>query len=127
MRFTGPPRRRFAESVVPMINVVFLLLIFFMMSARIAPAPPFELSLPVSESEATLLDKDVTLYISAEGNVGFRGAVQADAWAALLTVDKEQGLSIRADADLPTPELARVLAQLADIGIQSVDLAVGNP
>lgn len=110
-----------------MINVVFLMLIFFMMSARIAPAPPFVLSLPVSESEAKLLEEDVTLYLSADGTVGFRGAVEADAWAALQIVDKEQRLSIRADADLPTPKLANVLAQLADIGIKSVDLAVGNP
>lgn len=127
MRFARPPRRRLAESVVPMINVVFLLLIFFMMSARIAPAPPFELSLPVSESDAALLEEDVTLYVSAEGTLGFRGVVEADAWTALQTVDKEQRLSIRADADLPSPKLAKVLAQLADIGIESVDLAVGNP
>lgn len=127
MRFARPPRRQLAESVVSMINVVFLLLIFFMMSARIAPPPPFDISLPVSESEATL-EEDLTLYISAEGTVGFRGAMAAEAWSALLqSVNMEQRLSIHADANLPTPRLARILAQLADIGIKSVELAVGTP
>ncbi|MGC8201927.1 ExbD/TolR family protein [Aliiroseovarius sp. PTFE2010] len=111
---------------MPMINVVFLLLIFFMISARIAPAPPFDLSLPVSQSE-TVLEEDMTLYISSENVVGFRGAVGADAWAALQTLNTQQRLTIRADADLPTPELAKVLARLAGIGLKTVDLAVGRP
>lgn len=126
MRFTRPPRRRFAESVVPMINVVFLLLIFFMMSARIAPAPPFELSLPVSQSE-TALEEDMTLYISSENVVGFRGATDAEAWAALRAVETGRRLTIRADAELSTPELAAVLSRLAGIGMGAVDLAVRKP
>jgi periplasmic protein TonB len=41
MDFGSPPRRPRAESVVPMINVVFLLLVFFLMTATIAPPDPF--------------------------------------------------------------------------------------
>lgn len=69
----------------------------------------------------------MTLYISPQGTVGFQGAVGANAWATLQRVDTDQRLSIHADADLPTPKLANVLAGLAEICIQSVDLAVGKP
>ncbi|MEM1152412.1 MAG: biopolymer transporter ExbD, partial [Pseudomonadota bacterium] len=37
MRLRAPDRKRRAENYVPMINVVFLLLIFFLMTAQIAP------------------------------------------------------------------------------------------
>ena len=36
MEFSTPRMRRAAEPALPMINVVFLLLIFFLMSAQIA-------------------------------------------------------------------------------------------
>lgn len=123
MQFTRPPRRRPAESVVPMINVVFLLLIFFMMSSRIAPAPPFDLTLPVSESSA-VLEEDAVLFISADGIAVFRGITGVDVWTTLQGVNKEQRLTIRADAGLPTPELAAILARLAGMGITTVDLAL---
>ncbi|MGR3522560.1 MAG: biopolymer transporter ExbD, partial [Paracoccus sp. (in: a-proteobacteria)] len=34
-----------------MINVVFLLLIFFLLTAQIAPAPPFDVTPPDSRSD----------------------------------------------------------------------------
>lgn len=126
MRFARPSRRPLAESVVPMINVVFLLLIFFMMSARIAPPPPFDLALPASESDGELTE-DMTLYLGPDGAVGFRGQLGAAAWAALSGEKPDQRLVIRADATLPAPELARVLADLAGLGIRDVDLAVRAP
>ncbi len=123
MQFKPAPRRRIAESVVPMINVVFLLLIFFMMTARIAPAPPFDLTLPVSPSD-NALDEDMTLYVSADGGVGFRGGLDGAAWITLAGVEADQRLTIRADADLPTPKIAAVLARLAGMGFSSIDLAL---
>ena len=44
-----PPRRATAEPVVAMINVVFLLLCFFMMTATLVRPSPFEVAPPVSE------------------------------------------------------------------------------
>ena len=51
MRFAPPgarPRRP-RESAVPMINIVFLLLIFFLMTATIAPPAPFAVTPPAAE------------------------------------------------------------------------------
>ena len=126
MKFARPNRRRMTESVVPMINVVFLLLIFFMMSARIAPPPPFDMTLPVAAHDAPL-DEKMTLYLSAEGVAGLGGQTGAQAWAALAAADKQTGLTLRGDAQLPAPQLASVLARLARLGFASVDLALRAP
>ncbi|MFN3280067.1 MAG: ExbD/TolR family protein, partial [Tabrizicola sp.] len=41
MDFSEPQRRTKNLTLLPMINVVFLLLIFFLIGARLRPAEPF--------------------------------------------------------------------------------------
>lgn len=126
MQFKRPVRRRTAESVVPMINVVFLLLIFFMMSARIAPPPPFDLTLP-SAAQDDALTEDLTLYLSLDGAISVQGQVDELAWDALRSFDPAQHLTIRADAELPAPMLAKTLKELSTLGITDFVLAVRAP
>ena len=122
MRFVQPPRRRPAESIVPMINVVFLLLIFFMMAARIAPPQPFEVTPPDANAE-TLPGQDRLLYLSRDGEVAFETHRDADVWQA-LAASGQGPLTLRADMDMPAPLLANTLGKLAAIGITDVALAV---
>lgn len=123
MQFPRPRRRRHAESVVPMINVVFLLLIFFMMTARIAPAPPFDLTLPQAESEEEVADA-ATLYVSAAGTIALDGQTAEDAWAVFETGGSVEQVTIRADADLPAQDLAAILSRLAKAGVTQFSLVV---
>ncbi len=127
MKFPSPPRRQSAESIVPMINVVFLLLIFFMMSATITPAPPFDLTLPTSEGaqEATEdVTPDTALYLHADGTAGFAGGVGDAAWAALAGQDASAPLTVRADAGLAASSLAQTLARLSRMGRAQVNLVI---
>ncbi len=125
MQFSAPRRRRPAEPIVPMINVVFLLLIFFLMSAQIAPPAPFDVILPESGvgDRATPAD---TLYMDAEGQLAFndaRGAAVLDALAARAT--PEAPLHIRADAGMEARALARLLPALAARGVDRVEIVTG--
>lgn len=54
MQFDLPQRRSRPESVVPMINIVFLLLIFFLMTAQIAPPPRSKLPRRLPKSKRLL-------------------------------------------------------------------------
>ena len=126
MRFARPPARRRGEAVVPMINVVFLLLIFFMMSATIAPAPPFDLALPRAEG-AGEAPADRALYLAADGALSYAGAEGAAAWEALAAQPPDAPLVVRADAALPAPQLAALLTRLAGAGIPEVSLTVRRP
>lgn len=122
MRFAKPPRRALPESIVPMINVVFLLLIFFLMSARLAPPPALDVDLPQAEGEAQAIDK-ASLYLSVDGLA--MGALQGDAiWPALAALPKGQMLTLHADAALAGADVAKTLARLAELGITQVELAV---
>src|SRR5690606_8364618 len=80
MNFEPPPRPPQAESVVPMINVVFLLLIFFLMSAQLTPPDPFGVEPPVS-AEGEPSAPPLILPVSAAGVVAFG---EAEGEAALV-------------------------------------------
>jgi len=121
MRFARPARRRLPESVVPMINVVFLLLVFFLLTAQIAPAPPFEVSLPEAAT-TTPPEAERVLHLGADGTPALGEARGADVWAALAT--GEGRLTVRADADLPAADMARILSRLSAAGVADVTLTV---
>ncbi|WP_372837303.1 ExbD/TolR family protein, partial [Puniceibacterium confluentis] len=94
-----------------MINVVFLLLIFFLMTAQITAPPPFDLTLPhaAAQDDSTT----GTLYISASGDLAYqtlRGP------AALVAAAARTPLTLQADARLSASTLARVLGELSGHG-----------
>ncbi|MFV1465837.1 MULTISPECIES: ExbD/TolR family protein [unclassified Phaeobacter] len=122
MDLTDPPRRMRTESIVPMINVVFLLLIFFLMTSRLAQPDPFEVTPPAAalEGEPT---SDAVLFIDATGRLNFDGH---EGTAALSRLADASGktIQLRADARLPATELARILRQLAAAGLSRAELVV---
>jgi biopolymer transport protein ExbD len=125
MQFSAPRRRRPLEPIVPMINVVFLLLIFFLMSAQIAPPAPFDVILPESGAGDRTAPAD-TLYMDADGRLAFNAArddMVLEALAARASPDAP--LQIRADAELEARALARLLPALAARGVERVEIVTG--
>ena len=86
MRIDMPRRRPRGETIIPMINVVFLLLVFFLLTAQIAPPEPFRLTPPdAADADLPARDRDV-LYVSASGELAYdaagRGGLGDDRGAA---------------------------------------------
>lgn len=124
MDFSEPPRRKRAESIVPMINVVFLLLIFFLMTSNLAEPEPFEINPPSSTSE-TESDLDRVLYVDKTGRMSFEEAEGDAAIAALARLsDQGNAIRLRADAELEAGVLAGLLRDLARAGLARVELIV---
>lgn len=125
MTFDDEPRREPSENIVPMINVVFLLLIFFLMTATISPPDPFDVGLPASSTEATA-EVDQAFYVSAKGDYAFSGQQGEAAFTALIAsgVGQKDGppLIIRADRTIAGTEVAALLKRLLALGISSSQL-----
>ena len=121
----APPRAARAprENIVPMINVVFLLLIFFLMTAQIAPPDPVPVTLPLADAPETELAPD-TLYITASGETALGTLRDA---AALEAFAKLDAAMIRADAGLDGNQLAQILQDLTALGLRRVTLLTGMP
>lgn len=121
------PRRKprpMRENIVPMINVVFLLLIFFLMTAQIAPPHPIDVTPPASAS-TDQADNAATLYVSETGLLAYQDLRGDDVFAALQALDQDAPLLIRADAAASAQNLAKLLPRLAAAGIANVALITG--
>lgn len=134
MDFSEPPRIRPAENLLPMINVVFLLLIFFLLSARLTPPEPFAITPPEAQAEAEA-QGDFVLFLGADAGFGYREMRGEAALTALSAarVDYCAGgdcaadpprLTLRSDAALPAATLARLLPRLTALGFGAVELVV---
>ncbi|WP_319826269.1 biopolymer transporter ExbD [Thalassovita sp.] len=127
MLFPPPPRKPRSESIVPMINVVFLLLIFFLMTAQITPPDPFAITPPESAATAPA-EGPLTLYLSADGELGFRDARGDAALLALqAALDGADSVQLRADAQVPATAMARLMPRLGALGLTRVHLVTVSP
>ncbi|MDO9637837.1 MAG: biopolymer transporter ExbD [Pseudotabrizicola sp.] len=132
MDFSPPPRRPAQENLLPMINVVFLLLIFFLISARLTPPEPFTVTPPEALAEAEA-QGDFTLFISADGQLGYRDLLDDPALAAIEAARTDHctatdcdaeppRLTLRADTALPAARLAQILPRLSPLGFAQIEL-----
>lgn len=125
MRIEMPHRPRRGETIIPMINVVFLLLIFFLLSARLTPPEPFQVIPPQGSAGQPAEDRDV-LFVSASGELAYGAARGAEVWPAIAATPRQTALEIRADARAPAALIARLLRQLAEVSPRSAELVVGG-
>ncbi|NSX54786.1 ExbD/TolR family protein [Parasulfitobacter algicola] len=126
MKFATKLRRKNRESIVPMINVVFLLLIFFLMTAQIVPPDPFEIT-PPSATTSDVSQGQAMLFLSQTKDIAFgneRGQAAIDA-ALAATMDGQ--VSLRADAAAPAAELARLVTRLSAAGATDIRLITTSP
>lgn len=129
MKIARPSRTRMDIGLVPMINVVFLLLIFFLMTARLG-APPMEIEAAVAPDALARVPAD-TLYLAREGAVFFN-AMSGDAavWPALAAwASGCEGcaLDLLADRNADAAGVVAILAELARIGIEDVSIVTQAP
>lgn len=125
MHIDMPRRRPRGESIIPMINVVFLLLIFFLLTAQISPSTPFPVTPPDSRSDLRTQAQDV-LYVSATGELAWNEARGEEVWPLIAARTDTLPVQIRADAATPAVSLAAHLKQLRQVTDAGAQLVVNK-
>ncbi len=127
MKLEGRGHRKRGEPVIALINVVFLILIFVMVTTVIEPLEPLVIDL--AEGTADLDDaKTIELVIAADGRIAFEQEVtELDRLLARLEERDIQAVTLRADAGLTAGALFGIVTALQTHGIQEVDLATSRP
>lgn len=124
------PRRGKAspdDNLIPLINIVFLLLIFFMVAGQIAPQQDATINPPESASEKPLEPAVLELSLTAAGDLRSEGmdldevALQSRI-TQLTQDDAELRVSLRADLDATAADLDAVFNQLRDNGVSTITL-----
>jgi len=114
------------ENIIPMINVVFLLLIFFLLAGTLTQRPPFELD-PVSTTLTPLGNAPENgLYVSAAGQLYFQGGWVSLERLAVLAGDRSNGnntlIDVVVDRRLTSEDLFPVMEALTKSGVTKIRL-----
>jgi biopolymer transport protein ExbD len=113
MDFRAPEPSRRQEPVLPMVNLVFLLLVFFLMVATVAPPAPVPVEPPRAAEAQPAGAEGPRLHLDAEG-VPHLGAAAGEAAVAAAKAEADGGpVVLRADRRAPAGALAAVLAAIA--------------
>ncbi|MBK1700712.1 ExbD/TolR family protein [Thiococcus pfennigii] len=134
MKLISPvARRRQDDHLIPLINIIFLMLIFFMVVGRVAPSDPFPVEPPASRHGDGASTEERVLLIGADGRLALDGEVldpatlgaRLAAWSAEnRAADRESPgrVTIKADAGVRSGHLRQTLDTLRAAGVARVTL-----
>ncbi|WP_142850115.1 biopolymer transporter ExbD [Telmatospirillum sp. J64-1] len=127
MEFRKTEEREQPENVLPLINVVFLLLIFFMIAGVLEKADLFDVEPPVMASGTEAEAGEGLLLIAADGRLAFEGnEITADsldkAVAAFRAREPDMLLRLKADGAAPAEHVIEVMEMLKEAGVERVML-----
>lgn len=115
------------QNMLPLINVIFLLLVFFMLVSSLTRVDLFRASLPESESEYQLTEQDLTILIHQNGELALNNQTVTrqqllDALKEAQTESPELAITIKADGQLAATDLVALTEELSNMGVNEITL-----
>ena len=131
MKLRRPSKRSEPENTIPLINVVFLLLIFFMLAGKLGQPDPFPLTPPQSQSERAPTERPATVYVGADGRTALGDEV-LELEALEAAVRKRLGESggvvrLKSDKAAEANRVIDVMDALRRAGVERVTLLTTVP
>lgn len=122
--FRRAARRNEGEDrILPLINIVFLLLIVFMVVGKLSAADPFEIEPPRSASEGPPPDAPRLVSIGPAGQLALDGEILDEALlVARVSASGVAEIRVKADARVEARRVVAVLDRLREGGVWSVRL-----
>ena len=119
-------------NLTPLIDCVFLLLIFFMVTTVFTDAASLKIELPQAQEWQTIQETRITLSIGREGRMELNGKqITRAALAAGLRAEKERTgettLIIKGDRLTRHAYTLDVMETAKEVGIETISLAVDEP
>ncbi|WP_157016191.1 ExbD/TolR family protein [Mesorhizobium xinjiangense] len=135
MRLPRQTKRAPQESTITLINVVFLMLIFFLIAGSLTPPLDKDVTL-ISTAESDRAEPPEALFVTSDGVMRTRGE-ETDAAGYVAHVRQEQALleddpvavKLAADRDLPATRLIEIVGELKSAGANRVTVVTerGKP
>ena len=113
------------ENIVPMINIVFLLLIFFLITSSLVHRPVEIIERPFGLSDSNVEDPNY-LFITGSSEIIYLGQTGEIAWD-LIKKSELTTLTIEADRNLAAKKFISLLNKLNDMNILHLEMIVSDP
>ena len=124
----GPERpRREYEYLVPLINVVFLLITFFLITGTMQMAEPVKVELPAGSIDETKPAEAVTVYVATDGLVYMLDQVIEARFAPYMLrsyfmKEGHRSVQVKADKNSDAETLIDLMEQMREIKIEEIIL-----
>jgi biopolymer transport protein ExbD len=119
------PRRKVFINITSMTDLLFLLLIFFVVSTTFLEQPGIKLELPHAKSAVVSEQKDVTLFVDKDGRLFLNNdevstnTLEEKLKAALPTM-KDRALILKADQEVSHGIVVRVMDIARQCGVKKL-------
>ncbi|MBR2657712.1 MAG: biopolymer transporter ExbD [Loktanella sp.] len=110
MRLAPAPRTK-PEPTIALINVVFLMLVFFLVAGQVARPADREVTLALADVASARVPDDA-LVLRADGAILWRGVETSVDDFAMAQINETEPLRILPDRNLPARDLIAVAAAL---------------
>lgn len=133
MQFEGTRRSGQAPNLTPLIDIVFLLLVFFMLTAHFVNDDGLPIELPEAVSAITLDEKEpleVRITRSGDLHIGFETItfeLLGEKLSGMLMVREEKRVVIRGDAGVSLGDSVKVIDAAREAGAVGVDIVTEKP
>lgn len=129
MKLRRPANRQPPETITSLIDVVFFLLVFFMLIGRMDATAPFDVTPPTARTGADMPSGGITLSISADGalaldGVGLEKAELASAIERQLEADPDVLVRVNAHRATELRHVLPLVSEIEALGAQDVVLVV---
>ena len=119
-------------NMTPLIDCVFLLLIFFMVTTVFKNPAKLDLALPEASSAKAMEKGQIVVELDAEGQIAMNSeAITYDQFDAYLVNEKKKSgsstLLIKADKNAKHGNVLRLMMLAKEVDIETVAMAVDNP
>lgn len=128
MQFKAQPRHKVVINITSLIDVMFLLLIFFMVSSTFLEQAGMKLNLPGAQTGNLEEVKDIVIEVSAQGQVSLNGTPTAltelqKALVETLAKSDEATLVLKADEKVPHGQVVKVMDLARAAGVRKLVIA----
>ncbi|HEX9652272.1 MAG TPA: biopolymer transporter ExbD [bacterium] len=125
MQFKATQKRKVMLNITSMIDVLFLLLIFFMVSTTFLEQPGIKLELPHAKSAVISEQKDYTLFVDRDGKMFLNEEEVftenlSEKLKAVLPKMKEASIILKADQDVSHGVVVRVMDIAKESGVKKL-------
>ena len=116
-------RKKRLPNLVPLINIVFLLLIFFMLSGTLSKKDLFEVEPPLSYTASNAESPEIIILISYDNKISIDDKIissnELEAYlTSLLNKQSIEEVLIKADGNASSGTLSKVIRMIRNTGIK---------
>ena len=128
MDFKGRARIHSHLDIAPLIDIVFLLLVFFMLTSTFVTPEAIELELPESSSAQSSEITPITVALNQTGELSLNGTripleQLQSALLPLIVDSKETPITLKSDAQTQVQQLLEVMDKIRQAGATNIALA----